>query len=52
VSADVLIDRRTGSRVRQQARVSPGQSVVLLEFGDFPMMSKMLRGLKTRAEAA
>jgi hypothetical protein len=27
-------------------------SLVLLEFGDFPMMRRMLRGLKQRAEQA
>lgn len=26
--------------------------VVLMEFGDFPMMRRMLRGIKTRAETA
>jgi hypothetical protein len=27
-------------------------SVVLMEFGDFPMMRRMLKGIKERAEAA
>jgi hypothetical protein len=27
-------------------------SVVLMEFGDFPMMRRMLKGIKQRAEAA
>jgi hypothetical protein len=51
-----LPDGRTRLLTRLKARyewrspLSALLSVVLLEFGDFPMMRKMLRGLKARAE--
>jgi hypothetical protein len=49
-----LPDGRTRlvTRLRQRYRVSPTSivTVVLAEFGDFPMMRKMLLGIKQRAE--
>jgi hypothetical protein len=51
-----LPDGRTRLTTRLKARYEWGSplsallSVILLEFGDFPMMRKMLRGLKARAE--
>jgi hypothetical protein len=51
-----LPDGRTRlvTRLRQRYRVRPGGllTVALAEFGDFPMMRKMLLGIKERAEAA
>jgi hypothetical protein len=39
---------------RLKQRYRPGPSLILtvplLEFGDFPMMKKMLQGIKARAE--
>ena len=45
---------RLVTRLRQRYRPRPGAIVTLLlaEFGDFPMMRKMLRGIKQRAEAS
>jgi hypothetical protein len=43
---------RLVTRLRQRYRVAPAAivTVVLAEFGDFPMMRKMLLGIKQRAE--
>jgi hypothetical protein len=43
---------RLVTRLKQRYRLVPATivTVLLLEFGDFPMMRKMLRGLKQRAE--
>jgi hypothetical protein len=45
---------RTRLITRLKQRYRPGPSLILtvplLEFGDFPMMRKMLQGIKTRAE--
>jgi hypothetical protein len=45
---------RLVTRLRQRYRLSFGAvlTVVLAEFGDFPMMRKMLLGIKERAEGA
>ena len=43
----------TRLKARYEWRRSPGNallSLILLEFGDFPMMRKLLRGVKARAE--
>lgn len=44
---------RLVTRLRQRYRLHPNAlvTVLLSEFGDFAMMRKMLRGIKTRAEA-
>ena len=51
-----LPDGRTRlvTRLRQHYRVAPAAivTVILAEFGDFPMMRKMLLGIKQRAETA
>jgi hypothetical protein len=51
-----LPDGRTRlvTRLRQRYRVAPATivSVILAEFGDYPMMRKMLLGIKRRAETA
>jgi hypothetical protein len=41
---------RLKTRYEWRAPLSALPSLVLMEFGDFPMMRKMLRGLKARAE--
>jgi hypothetical protein len=45
---------RLVTRLRQRYRVAPATivTVVLAEFGDYPMMRKMLLGIKQRAETA
>jgi len=43
---------RLVTRLRQRYQPTPAglQTVVLAEFGDFAMMGKMLRGIRSRAE--
>jgi hypothetical protein len=45
---------RLVTRLRQRYRATPAAlvTVILAEFGDFPMMRKMLLGIKQRAEMA
>jgi hypothetical protein len=45
---------RLVTRLRQRYRAAPATivTVILAEFGDFPMMRKMLLGIKRRAETA
>ena len=51
-----LPDGRTRlvTRLRQRYRAAPATliTVILAEFGDYPMMRKMLLGIKQRAETA
>jgi hypothetical protein len=45
---------RLVTRLRQRYRVAPATiiTVILADFGDYPMMRKMLLGIKQRAETA
>ncbi len=45
---------RLVTRLRQRYRAAPATcvTVILAEFGDYPMMRKMLLGIKQRAETA
>jgi hypothetical protein len=45
---------RLVTRLRQRYRATPATilTIILAEFGDFPMMRKMLLGIKRRAETA
>jgi hypothetical protein len=55
-SLHAMPDGRTRlvTRLRQRYRATPATAatIVLAEFGDFPMMRKMLLGIKRRAETA
>ena len=52
VLSDKLLVTRLKQRYQWESPTMALFTLVLLEFGDFPMMRRVLRGIKTRAERA